>query len=83
MPEYVNKFRKPETVSTTKSKTPVSPLRQAYPYISTGCISVRVAWNEIVKINSGSEHLATTIPDGATHVQGDVLFAIQIGGKLG
>lgn len=56
-PEYVNKFRKPETVSTNEIENPSEPTTTGLsPYISTGCLSVRLVWNEVARINSGSEH---------------------------
>ena len=52
-PEYVNKFRKPETVSTNEIENPSEPTTTGLsPYISTGCLSVRLVWNEVARINS-------------------------------
>ena len=57
MPDYVNKFSKPDTFSTNENQNPLEPTTTGLsPYISTGCLSVRLVWNEVVRANLHSEH---------------------------
>ena len=52
-PDYVKEFRKPSTISTNVESKPMEPTTTGLsPYISTGCISVRLVWNECMKIYS-------------------------------
>ena len=57
VPDYVNKFSKPDTFSTNENQNPLEPTTTGLsPYISTGCLSVRLVWNEVVRANLNSEH---------------------------
>ena len=57
MPDYVNKFSKPDTFSTNENQNPLEPTTTGLsPYISTGCLSVRLVWNEVLRANLHSEH---------------------------
>ena len=56
-PDYVKEFRKPSTISTNVESKPMEPTTTGLsPYISTGCISVRLVWNECMKIYSSGSH---------------------------
>ena len=54
-PDFVNSFRKPKTYSTNEDNNPMEPTTTGLsPYISNGCLSVRLVWNECASIqNSG------------------------------
>ena len=66
-PDYVNKFRKPATFSTNEVQNPLEPTTTGLsPYISTGCLSARLVWNEVAKANINSEH---TKPPQSLHGQ--------------
>ena len=57
VPDYVNEFSKPDTFSTNENQNPLEPTTTGLsPYISTGCLSVRLVWNEVVRANINSEH---------------------------
>ena len=57
VPDYVNKFSKPDTYSTNENQNPLEPTTTGLsPYISTGCLSVRLVWNEVVKANLNLDH---------------------------
>lgn len=57
VPDYVNEFSKPDSYSTNEDQNPLEPTTTGLsPYISTGCLSVRLVWNEVVRANLGSEH---------------------------
>ena len=56
-PNYVKNFRKPSTISTNLESNPMEPTTTGLsPYISSGCISVRLVWNECIKIYSLGDH---------------------------
>lgn len=56
-PNFVNEFSKPNTVSTNERENPREPSTTGLsPYISSGCLSVRLLWNECKKANFNSEH---------------------------
>lgn len=45
--DFVNNFRKPKTTSTNTSGDPMEPSTTGLsPYLSTGCLSVRMLWKE-------------------------------------
>ncbi len=45
--DFVNDFRKPKTASTNASGDPMEPSTTGLsPYLSTGCLSVRMLWQE-------------------------------------
>ena len=68
--QFVRNFRKPKTISTNMNKNPREPQTTGLsPYISTGCLSIRVLWNECQKIYLNSEH---TMPPESLH--GQLLF---------
>ena len=57
LPNFVNEFRKPKTVSTNDETDPREPSTTGLsPYISNGCLSVRLLWNECKKANFNSTH---------------------------
>jgi cryptochrome len=48
--DFVNNFRKPKTASTNESGNPMEPSTTGLsPYLSTGCLSVRMLWKECEK----------------------------------
>ena len=48
--DFVNSFRKPNTYSTNDSDAPMEPSTTGLsPYLSTGCLSVRMLWKECEK----------------------------------
>ena len=54
---FVNDFSKPHTVSTNEQGNPLEPSTTGLsPYISNGCLSVRLLWNECRKANFNSSH---------------------------
>ena len=56
-PDYVNEFSKPDTCSTNDNQNPLEPTTTGLsPYISTGCLSIRLLWDEVVRTNLNSEH---------------------------
>ena len=68
--QFIRKFRKPKTISTNIDKNPREPQTTGLsPYISTGCLSIRVFWNECQNIYLNSEH---TKPPESLH--GQLLF---------
>ena len=57
LPNFVNEFRKPKTVSTNEEADPREPSTTGLsPYISNGCLSVRLLWNECKVANFNSTH---------------------------
>ena len=67
---FVRNFRKPKTISTNMSENPREPQTTGLsPYISTGCLSVRVLWKECQIIYLGSDY---TKPPESLH--GQLLF---------
>ena len=66
-PQYVNKFRKPKTISTNSEDDPREPSTTGLsPYLSTGCLSVRMLWKECEKSYLSDEH---TEPPESLHGQ--------------
>jgi cryptochrome len=66
-PNFVNSFSKPSTISTNKDDNPLEPTTTGLsPYLSNGCISARMLWNECLKINFNSTH---TLPPESLHGQ--------------
>lgn len=56
-PDYVSNFRKPKTASTNEIENPMEPSTTGLsPYISNGCLSVRLVWNECAKVRDELEH---------------------------
>lgn len=69
-PEFVNAFRKPKTCSTNQSRDPSEPSTTGLsPYLSTGCLSVRLLWKECEKCHRQNEF---TKPPESLH--GQLLF---------
>ena len=69
-PDYVNGFSKPDTISTNEDGGPMEPTTTGLsPYLSTGCLSVRMVWNEVARASFNSEH---TKPPRSLH--GQLLF---------
>ena len=69
-PEFVNRFSKPSTASTNDPNNPLEPSTTGLsPYLSTGCLSIRLLWEECRKANEGKEH---TQPPKS--LQGQVIF---------
>lgn len=65
--DFVRSFSKPDTVSTNEDGNPMEPTTTGLsPYLSTGCLSVRMAWNEVTKANLGS---GNTKPPVSLHGQ--------------
>ncbi len=65
--EYVNSFRKPKTMSTNSSGEPMEPTTTGLsPYLSTGCLSVRMLWKECEKCQLQGDH---TLPPESLHGQ--------------
>ena len=57
VPDFVNTFSKPDTFSTNENQNPLEPTTTGLsPYISTGCLSVRLVWAEVARANLNSEH---------------------------
>ena len=55
--EYVNTFRKPKTMSTNSTGEPMEPSTTGLsPYLSTGCLSVRMLWKECEKCQMQGAH---------------------------
>jgi len=55
--EFVNNFRKPKTASTNESSDPIEPSTTGLsPYLSTGCLSVRMLWKECEKCYRQGNH---------------------------
>ena len=68
-PDYVGNFRKPKTASTNEIENPMEPSTTGLsPYISNGCLSVRLVWNECAKVRDELEHSASRIVTWATNV---------------
>jgi len=66
-PDYVNGFSKPDTISTNEDGDPMEPTTTGLsPYLSTGCLSVRMVWNEVARASFNSEH---TKPPRSLHGQ--------------
>ena len=66
-PDFVNNFKKPKTFSTNEEGNPMEPTTTGLsPYISHGCLSVRLVWNECAKANFNSNH---TKPPESLHGQ--------------
>ena len=56
-PDYVNNFSKPSTVSTNEKHNPLEPSTTGLsPYLSTGCLSPRLIWQECIDANKTGEH---------------------------
>ena len=65
--DYVNNFRKPLTCSTNSIENPMEPTTTGLsPYISNGCLSVRLVWNECTKVRNEDQH---TKPPESLHGQ--------------
>ena len=63
----MNSFSKPKTLSTNEAGLPSEPSTTGLsPYLSTGCLSPRVLWNEVTAANLGSKH---TKPPTSLHGQ--------------
>lgn len=55
--DFVNGFRKPKTVSTNGANDPSEPSTTGLsPYLSTGCLSVRILWKECENSYRQGEH---------------------------
>ena len=68
--DYVNKFKKPRTMSTNSNEEPREPTTTGLsPYLSTGCLSVRMIWSECKKAYLTGEH--TQPPES---LQGQMMF---------
>ena len=66
-PNFVNSFSKPGTISTNMEDNPLEPTTSGLsPYLSNGCISPRLLWDECLKIHFNSEH---TDPPVSLHGQ--------------
>ena len=66
-PDYVNGFSKPDTISTNEDGDPMEPTTTGLsPYISTGCLSVRMVWKEVSRANFNSDY---TKPPKSMHGQ--------------
>lgn len=56
-PDYVNNFSKPSTYSTNENQNPLEPSTTGLsPYLSNGCLSPRLLWQECVNANKKGEH---------------------------
>ena len=67
---YVNKFRKPKTISTNSENNPMEPTTTGLsPYISFGCLSIRRFWSECLECYRKGPH---TMPPESLH--GQLLF---------
>ena len=56
-PDFVNSFKKPNTISTNKKDNPLEPTTTGLsPYLSNGCLSPRLVWNECLRIHFNSRH---------------------------
>jgi cryptochrome len=65
--EYVNTFRKPKTMSTNSDDAPMEPSTTGLsPYLSVGCLSVRMLWKECEECQTQGEH---TQPPESLHGQ--------------
>ncbi len=65
--DFVNRFSKPRTCSTNLDDNPSEPSTTGLsPYITTGCISVRMLWKECEKAYLNGEH---TKPPESLHGQ--------------
>jgi len=66
-PDFVNNFRKPATYSTNDIENPMEPTTTGLsPYISNGCLSVRLVWNECAKLRDINQY---TKPPESLHGQ--------------
>ena len=66
-PDFVNNFKKPLTCSTNNTENPMEPTTTGLsPYISNGCLSARLVWNECVKVWDENRH---TKPPESLHGQ--------------
>lgn len=66
-PDFINSFSKPNTISTNIEDNPMEPTTTGLsPYLSNGCISPKLLWNECLKIHLNSEH---TSPPVSLHGQ--------------
>jgi len=66
-PDFVNNFRKPSTYSTNNIEKPMEPTTTGLsPYISNGCLSVRLVWNECAKLRDVNQY---TKPPESLHGQ--------------
>jgi cryptochrome len=66
-PDFVNNFRKPSTYSTNDIENPMEPTTTGLsPYISNGCLSVRLVWNECAKLRDVNQY---TKPPESLHGQ--------------
>ena len=55
--DYVNNFKKPRTSSTNLDEDPREPSTTGLsPYLSTGCLSIRMLWSECKKSYLMGEH---------------------------
>ena len=55
--DFVNSFRKPKTASTNEPDEPLEPSTTGLsPYLSTGCLSVRMLWKECEKCYLSGNH---------------------------
>ena len=55
--DFVNNFRKPKTTSTNEPDAPLEPSTTGLsPYLSTGCLSVRILWKECEKCYRQGNH---------------------------
>ena len=69
-PEFVNQFNKPSTTSTNEPSNPLEPTTTGLsPYLSTGCLSIRLLWEECRKANEGKNHT-----DPPQSLQGQLMF---------
>lgn len=61
-PDFVNSFSKPSTISTNIEDNPMEPTTTGLsPYLSNGCISARLLWNECLNIHFNSEHTKSPV----------------------
>lgn len=69
-PEFINQFSKPSTISTNDPSNPMEPSTTGLsPYLSTGCLSIRLLWEECRKANENKKH--TEPPQS---LQGQLMF---------
>jgi len=56
-PDYVSNFRKPKTFSTNEIDNLMEPSTTGLSaYISNGCLSVKMVWNECTKVRNPLDH---------------------------
>jgi cryptochrome len=66
-PDFVNNFRKPSTYSTNDLENLMEPTTTGLsPYISNGCLSVRLVWDECANVRDENQH---TKPPESLHGQ--------------